>query len=223
LKSDSFISYRFVIVNDNFYPWQVFRIFTIRSGRPESSAGIVAATLMETGQIMIQDRPQDIFFMKLAFEQARLAAAADEVPVGAVLVDSSRKVMATAHNQAISLCDPTAHAEILAIRAACQKMQNYRLLSSTLYVTIEPCVMCMGAVIHARVERLVFGAPDPKWGAVVSVYRLARDNRFNHRPEIVGGVLEDKCRRLIQDFFRSKRTRTGTEVRLTGKSSKSEG
>ncbi len=162
------------------------------------------------------DQPHDIFFMELAVKQAHLASGADEVPVGAVLIDKDRQVLAEAHNQTISMCDPSAHAEILAIRSACKKIQNYRLLSSTLYVTIEPCVMCMGAIIHARVKRLVFGAPDPKWGGAVSLYRLAEDRRFNHSPEIVGGVLEGTCRRLIQDFFRSKR------IRVKGQSASTE-
>ncbi len=152
-------------------------------------------------------KSQDEHFMRLALDQARMAAACDEVPVGAALIDDQARVIAVAYNQNIGSCDPTAHAEILALRKACLRLKNYRLLSTTLYVTIEPCVMCLGAIIHARIERVVFGACDPKWGAAVSLYRLAEDGRFNHRPEVVGGVLENPCRQLIQDFFRAKRAR----------------
>jgi tRNA(adenine34) deaminase len=101
--------------------------------------------------------------------------------------------------------DPTAHAEILALRQAAQKTQNYRLLNTTLYVTIEPCVMCMGAIVHARISALVFGAKDPRWGGAGSLYNLAADNRLNHQVEIIEGICEDECRSLMQDFFRSKR------------------
>jgi tRNA(adenine34) deaminase len=143
--------------------------------------------------------------MKMALEEARRAGQIDEVPVGAVLVAASGDLLAAAHNRTIANVDPTAHAEILALRAAAEKLRNYRLLNTTLYVTIEPCIMCMGAVVHARVARLVYGAADPKWGAAGSLYDLAADPRLNHRVEIVRGVHEDDCRRLIQDFFRSRR------------------
>lgn len=147
----------------------------------------------------------DELFMGLALEQARMAAKSDEVPVGAVLADENQNILSKDHNRTISFNDPTAHAEILVLRQACQCIQNYRLLSTTLYVTIEPCIMCLGAIIHARVQRIVFGAPDEKWGGIVSLYRITEDKRLNHRPEVVGGILEDSCRQLIQDFFRSKR------------------
>jgi len=101
--------------------------------------------------------------------------------------------------------DPTAHAEILALRAAAQQVNNYRLLNTTLYVTIEPCIMCMGAMIHARISRIVFGVSDPKWGAAGSLYNLATDARINHHPDIVGGICVNKCRTLIQEFFQKKR------------------
>jgi tRNA(adenine34) deaminase len=143
--------------------------------------------------------------MELALAEARRAWAIQEVPVGAVLVSSSGEVLAAAHNRTIAERDPSAHAEILALRAAARKLQNYRLLNTTLYVSIEPCIMCMGAVVHARVARLVYGASDPKWGAAGSLYNLAADPRLNHQVEIVAGVCEVECRRLIQDFFRSKR------------------
>ena len=115
------------------------------------------------------------------------------------------KILAEAHNQTIHLADPTAHAEILALRKAARRVSNYRLLSTTLYVTIEPCIMCMGAIVHARVAKVVFGAEDPKWGAAGSLYNIAEDLRLNHQPEIIKGVCQVECRALIQDFFRSKR------------------
>jgi tRNA(adenine34) deaminase len=143
--------------------------------------------------------------MRIALEEARRAQQIDEVPVGAVLVDASGDLLATACNRTIANTDPTAHAEILALRSAAEKLKNYRLLNTTLYVTIEPCLMCMGAVVHARVARVVYGAPDPKWGAAGSLYHFGLDPRLNHRPEVVAGVCETECRELIQEFFRFKR------------------
>jgi len=151
---------------------------------------------------MMQDHAT---YMTEAMEEARTAGARDEVPVGAVLVSDAGDILAKAHNLTIHDCDPSAHAEILALRAASRKLKNYRLLNTTLYVTIEPCVMCMGAIIHARVARLVFGAADPKWGAAGSLYNLAADRRMNHQLDIVTGVLEGECRAIMQDFFKSKR------------------
>jgi len=147
-----------------------------------------------------------IEFMKLAIKEAKKAGQKAEVPVGAVLVAKSGEILSLSHNQVITLADPTAHAEISALRQAAQKVLNYRLLGTTLYVTIEPCVMCMGAIIHARVARLVFGAADLKWGAAGSLFNLAADRRLNHQMEIVMGVLDGECREIIQDFFKSKRT-----------------
>jgi tRNA(adenine34) deaminase len=146
--------------------------------------------------------------MQRALEEARRAGERGEVPVGAVLVSTSDEVLAAAGNRTIAASDPTAHAEILALRAAAQAIQNYRLLNTTLYATIEPCPMCMGAILNARVARVVFGARDPKWGAAGSLYNLAHDPRLNHRVEVVGGVLEAECRELIQTFFRMKRSET---------------
>lgn len=148
---------------------------------------------------------KNIEFMKLAIREAKKAGQKAEVPVGAVLVAESGEILSLSHNQAITLSDPTAHAEILALREAAQKVLNYRLLGTTLYVTIEPCIMCMGAIVHARVARVVFGAQDLKWGAAGSLYNYAEDVRLNHQPEIIHGVCQDECRALIQDFFRSKR------------------
>ncbi len=146
-----------------------------------------------------------IDFMQMALDEAKKADLKKEVPVGAVLVEKSGEILSFGHNQTISHTDPTAHAEILSLRAAAQKILNYRLLNTTLYVTIEPCIMCMGAIIHARVSRIVFGASDLKWGAAGSLYDLSTDTRLNHRPEIISGVCLDECRALIQKFFSAKR------------------
>jgi tRNA(adenine34) deaminase len=143
--------------------------------------------------------------MRQALLEAQQAARQDEVPVGAVLVAQDGTVLAKAHNRTIALCDPTAHAEILALRAASRALGNYRLPNTTLYVTIEPCIMCMGALLHARVARIVFGAKDPKWGGAGSRYNLAADTGLNHAIDVQGELLENECRELIQDFFRAKR------------------
>ena len=144
-------------------------------------------------------------FMELALQEAKKAGQIGEVPVGAVLVSENGKILSAAHNQTIKLADPTAHAEILAIREAALNINNYRLLNTTLYVTVEPCIMCMGAIVHARIQRVVFGATDSKWGAAGSLYNYAEDDRLNHRVEIIAGVCAEDCRRLMQDFFRVKR------------------
>jgi tRNA(adenine34) deaminase len=143
--------------------------------------------------------------MALAIGKAELAADAGEVPVGAVLVDGAGAVIAAAHNQTITLNDPTAHAEILALRGAARLLGNYRLLNTTLYVTVEPCVMCMGAIVHARISHVVFGAYDPKWGGAGSLYDLASDVRLNHRVSVTGGVLAERCSRMMQEFFQARR------------------
>ena len=144
-------------------------------------------------------------YMRLALQEAKKAGQFDEVPVGAVLVSEAGEVLAAARNRTIELCEPTAHAEVIALREAAGKTRNYRLLNTTLYVTIEPCPMCMGALIHARVARLVFGAMDPKWGAAGSLYNLAQDRRLNHQIEVIAGVCAPECRGLVQEFFRRKR------------------
>ena len=148
---------------------------------------------------------QHIAYMRLALGQAHQAARLQEVPVGAVLVSAEGDILAASHNRTICNHDPSAHAEILAIRQAAAQRQNYRLLNTTLYVTVEPCLMCMGAIIHARIERIFFGTRDPKWGAAGSLYNLGEDRRLNHHPEIVEGLLLDECRELIQGFFRERR------------------
>jgi tRNA(adenine34) deaminase len=147
--------------------------------------------------------PHDIF-MERALAQARLALAAGEVPIGAVLV-AGDAVVAEGFNQPISARDPTAHAEIVTLRRGASAIGNYRLAGSTLYVTVEPCVMCVGAAFNARIARLVYGADEPKFGAVRSVMR-AEELRLNHRFDVVSGVLEEECRGLLIEFFRSKRS-----------------
>ena len=143
--------------------------------------------------------------MLMAINEAETAGQKGEVPVGAVLVEKSGKILSSGHNRTIAAHDPTAHAEILVLREAALNILNYRLLNTTLYVTIEPCIMCMGAIIHARISRVVFGANDPKWGAAGSLYNFANDSRLNHQPEIISGILYDECRKLMQDFFRNRR------------------
>jgi tRNA(adenine34) deaminase len=144
-------------------------------------------------------------YMQLAIDQAVIAGDKNEVPVGAVLISSEGEVLAAAHNGVIEQSDPTAHAEIQVLRHYSRQISNYRLLNTTLYATIEPCLMCMGAIIHARVAKVVFGAGDAKWGAAGSLYDFAADRRLNHHPEIVSGVSKEACRVLIQDFFRTRR------------------
>jgi len=143
--------------------------------------------------------------MGQALAQAREALSAGEVPVGAALVGPEGEILARAFNQPIGLNDPTAHAEVLALRQAGERLGNYRLPGLTLYVTIEPCIMCVGALLLARVRRVVFGAADPKGGACGSLYRIPEDPRLNHRLEVTGGVREEECRELLQDFFKARR------------------
>lgn len=146
----------------------------------------------------------DLHWMRRALEQAQLAAREGEVPVGAVLVKGGELIVEE-RNRPIAENDPTGHAEIRALRAAGRALGNYRLTGTTLYVTLEPCPMCAGAIVHARVERVVFAAPDPRTGAAGSVYNLLQSNELNHRCEVAGGVLETECAMLLRDFFRRKR------------------
>lgn len=143
-------------------------------------------------------------WMKIALEEAALARAEGEVPIGAVVV-RGEELLARAHNAPISYCDPSAHAEILAIRRAAATAKNYRLSGATLFVTVEPCPMCAGAILQARIARIVFGAADPKGGAVVSLYRLFDDPRFNHSVAVTEGVLREACSEILSGFFREKR------------------
>ena len=146
----------------------------------------------------------DIDFMQAALAEARVAAEQGEVPVGAVVVVGN-EVIASGRNNLVSASDPTGHAEIIALRAAAARQENYRLSDATLYVTLEPCVMCTGAIVHARVNRLVFGAYDKKAGALGSVEDLSDPNAFNHRFEINGGVLADECSAALQQLFAPRR------------------
>ena len=145
-------------------------------------------------------------FMAGALAEARVAAAGGEVPVGAVVVLNG-EVIGAGHNQPISRHDPTAHAEVVAIRAAAQRLGNYRLTGATLYVTIEPCVMCVGAIIHARIGTVVFGTPEPKAGALESTQRAHEHPALNHRIMVISGVLATECRELMQSFFADRRPR----------------
>jgi len=143
--------------------------------------------------------------MNMALDEAHKSALRGEVPVGAVIVDSRGKVLARSGNRPIELHDPSGHAEMLALRQACVETGNYRLEDSTLYVTLEPCVMCAGAMVHARITRLVYGAEDPKGGGVVSLYKIGQDGLLNHHIEIQGGVKAAEAAELLQNFFRERR------------------
>lgn len=152
----------------------------------------------------MRDRDRDVEFMRAALEQARLARDRGEVPVGAIVVLDGM-VIGRGYNQPIGATDPTAHAEIVAIRGAAAAIGNYRLTGALLYVTIEPCQMCVGAMVHARIARLIYGTPEPKAGAVESAMRALEHPSLNHRVEATGGVLAAECRELMQSFFQSRR------------------
>ena len=145
------------------------------------------------------------YWMQKAIEAAREAEKMDEVPIGACLINEQGEILAIGGNRTRTDCDPTAHAEIVVLREAAKKKGNYRLTETTLYTTIEPCAMCAGALIQARVKRLVFGAHDERFGAVESVFRLCDTSSLNHQMEITKGVLADECKKLMQDFFKRKR------------------
>lgn len=155
---------------------------------------------MTTGSIN-----SDIDFMRIALEEARAAESRGEVPVGAVVVRDAQ-IIARAGNRNLSDHDPTAHAEIVALRIAAQKLGNHRLSGCALFVTIEPCAMCSGALVHARLARLVYGATDPKAGAVRSVTQVLNHPSLNHQMEVTAGVLETECAEILQDFFRRRRS-----------------
>jgi tRNA(adenine34) deaminase len=147
---------------------------------------------------------KDKYFMKAALKAAKKAWENGEVPVGAVLVKDD-EIISTGQNSPITSNDPTAHAEIIALREGGEKLKNYRLIDTILYVTIEPCTMCMGAIIHARIKKLVFGTFDPRAGAAGSLFDFTIENKFNHKVEIKSGILESECRELIQGFFKQHR------------------
>jgi tRNA(adenine34) deaminase len=150
------------------------------------------------------EREEDIHFMRLALEEAALACSEGEVPVGALVVIHGA-VMARAHNLREGLNDPVAHAEIIALREAARLIKNWRLTNATLYVTKEPCIMCAGAMVNARLGRLVYGCNDPKGGGVNSLYTLLADKRLNHQVEVVSGVLENECAEMLKRFFEERR------------------
>lgn len=155
---------------------------------------------------------QDTPYMELALQQARLAPLLGEVPIGAVLVHQN-EVIAAAHNYRELSQDPTAHAEMIVIRKAAEQLRTWRLTDTTLYVTLEPCPMCAGAIIQARIARLVFGAWDPKAGACGSILNIPAERRFNHRVQVVGGLLEQESQALLQEFFRAKRNNASEKQR----------
>jgi len=148
---------------------------------------------------------RDERYMAMALEEAGKAFQKGEVPVGAVLVSEAGSVLARAHNLTLTANDPTAHAELLGIRQASSVVGNERLTGTTLYVTVEPCCMCAGAAVWARIAGLVYGAADPKGGAAGSLYRIPEDERLNHRIEVRSGILEEQCREIMQRFFRERR------------------
>ncbi len=144
-------------------------------------------------------------FMQKAIAQAKRAESHGEVPIGAILLDENLNIVARGFNKVISSNDSTAHAEIVAMRAYGRKINNYRYLNTTLVVTLEPCAMCVGALIHARVKRVIFGSYNQKTGACSSVFNLIQDERHNHKIEVIGGVLEEECTKLLSDFFKRRR------------------
>ncbi|MGB7200726.1 MAG: tRNA adenosine(34) deaminase TadA [Pyrinomonadaceae bacterium] len=151
---------------------------------------------------------KDEDWMRHAIQLARDAGGKGEVPVGAVIVDEKSSILAAASNLTIKNVDPTAHAEILALRIAATRVGNYRLNGATVYTTIEPCAMCAGALVHARIARLVYGAADERFGAVKTHFRICDSPELNHRIEITSGVLANECRALMQDFFKARRAET---------------
>jgi tRNA(adenine34) deaminase len=153
---------------------------------------------------MTLDRTSDDYFMRLALAEARAAVEHDDVPVGAIIVRDG-VVVARAHNQRELLNDPTAHAEIIALTQASAALGSWRLTACTAYVTLEPCVMCAGALVNARVSKLVYGATDPKAGATESLYHITQDERLNHQVEMVSGILADECGEILREFFRARR------------------
>lgn len=152
----------------------------------------------------MQQEPHDSHYMELALQQAALAPHMGEVPIGAVLVHS-HEVIAAGHNYREISQDPTAHAEMIVIRKAAERLQTWRLTETTLYVTLEPCPMCAGAIVQSRIARLVFGAWDPKAGACGSIFDIPAERRLNHRVQVMGGMFEQESRELLQEFFRAKR------------------
>jgi len=157
---------------------------------------------------MMFNNEEDERYMRLAIDQAEIARENGDVPVGAVIVHEGR-LIAKAYNQRQQLQDPTAHAEIIALTQAAEAVGNWHLHNCTIYVTLEPCAMCAGALVLARMDRLVYGCDDPKTGACGSLYNIVQDERLNHRVEITGGILQDRCSKVLQDFFQKRRRENG--------------
>lgn len=164
----------------------------------------MANELEKTGLFPIAENDEK--WMRKSLEAAGKAREMDEVPVGACLVSAEGELVSVSGNRTITDCDPTAHAEVIVLREAARKIGNYRLTGATVYTTIEPCVMCAGAIVNARVKRLVYGTADERFGAVRTKFRLCDSSSLNHQVEITAGVLETQCRRVMQDFFRLKRS-----------------
>jgi tRNA(adenine34) deaminase len=163
------------------------------------------------------ERDADARWMRIALEAARAAAREhDEVPIGACVVSSAGDLLAVAGNRTRTDCDPTAHAEIIALRAAAREIENYRLTGAVVYSTIEPCAMCAGALVQARVRRLVYGARDERAGAVESIFRICDAGSLNHQIELTAGVLETECREVMQAFFRARRKDRGQRLEVGG-------
>ena len=169
--------------------------------------------LLRADQVDAEQAARDAVFMAQALQLAQDAAALGEVPVGALVVDAGGQVLGTGFNRTITDHDPTAHAEVVALRATAARLGNYRLPGLTLYVTLEPCVMCIGAMLHARLDRIVYGAHDPKTGACGSVLDVGALAQLNHHTSIVGGVLAEPCGELLRDFFRQRRQKASREFR----------
>ena len=146
----------------------------------------------------------DDFWMGFALEEANLACRMEEVPIGAIIL-LNNEIIGRGHNQPITSCDPTAHAEIIALREAARKIENYRLSEATMYVTIEPCAMCAGAIVNARIKRLVFGTIEPRQGAISSIFQICSNSSLNHQVNVTAGIREAECRDLMQVFFKARR------------------
>src|SRR6516162_8292073 len=169
------------------------------------------ATLVNPFDLPLSDprHPFHLYHIEMALEEAATAAEEDEVPVGAIVVSMERGVIARAHNQREQLHDPTAHAEMIAITQAANALQSWRLEDCALYVTLEPCPMCAGAIVQARLQTVVYGAADPKAGACDTLYQITSDGRLNHRAQIIRGVMADRCAGVLSAFFARKRTKNG--------------
>ena len=165
--------------------------------------------MIESAPNSVQKRTVDEQYMRIAFDQAKTAEENGDVPIGAVIVHNNQ-IIAKAYNQKEQLQDPTAHAEIIALTQAAAALENWHLNGCTMYVTLEPCPMCAGALVLARIDRLVYGCDDPKTGAVKSLYTIVQDSRLNHRLEVTSGVLADECAKQLQDFFEKRRTENST-------------